>query len=149
MCAELAEQTYLISLSMGHPTREAKVAWLLSTQGNLGTAFSEKATKPLAVLAAPNSYISRHPRRLPIRSISAECLVNFRERHEWKHCRKRCDADDRIATYDEAGLGKLENMNRLGHGAVIDRNANVRNGSKADIGGSDSDILRECSSNPN
>ena len=117
---------------MGHVARKAKVVWPLAMWGNVGTSLSKKATKPLAIFATPDSHISHHPRRLPIRSISAEGLVNLRERHKWKHRRKRCDANQRIATDDKSGFGKLEKVNLLGHGSIIYWNTNVRNGSEAD-----------------
>lgn len=112
---------------MGYPTREAKVVWPFLSQGNVCTALSKKATKPLAILAIPDSNISHHPRRLPIRSISAEGLVKLRKRHKWKHRRKRCDADDRIATHNECGLGELEKVNWLRHSSAMHWNAIVRN----------------------
>ena len=56
--AQLAEQTHLIPLPVGHLARKAKVVWPLAMYGNVGTSLSEETAKSLAVLTGPDPCIA-------------------------------------------------------------------------------------------
>ena len=118
---------------MSHVTCKAKSACPVAVYDNVGTTLSKKTTEPLAILTAPDPDKPRHPRCLPIGSISAESLFNLGERHIWKHRRKRCDTNQSIAADDEGRFRKFEDVNLRRHDSTIYRNMNDGNGPKATL----------------
>jgi hypothetical protein len=61
-------------------------------------ALSQEASEPLAILPSPHTDISFHPRRLAVRGVAAEYVIEFGEGHVALEHRQRHHADYWIAT---------------------------------------------------
>lgn len=90
---------------------------------DISATLSQEASEPLAVLASPHTDVSFHPRRLAIRGMAAECVIEFGERHVVGQHRQRRDAHNRIAAYNERGVWKLVGVDLLDHAPMHHRKA--------------------------